>query len=59
MRHLFRQIALPVAERIGVIAGTILATYGVAENDIQIVIGAIPVLVGILTDVVTKRVFEG
>lgn len=59
MRMLFRQVAMPIAERIGVIAGTILATHGVAQNDIQIVIAAIPVLIGILTDVATKRVFEG
>jgi len=51
---MFKTIIREVAERVGTGVGSALAAYGVTHDDITILVAAIPVLLGLLVDVVTK-----
>jgi hypothetical protein len=54
-RFILDDLARPIAHRVGSYVGTTLTTLGVAADDIQIVVAAIPVIVGIAFDLVIRR----
>jgi len=51
---MFFSIIETIATRIGTALGTALAGYGIAQDDISVLVAAVPILLGLLVDVVTK-----
>jgi len=49
-------IVRPIAHRIGTAAGTWLAAQGVASGDVQVLVAAIPIVAGVIMDLVIRRV---
>lgn len=52
-----REILRPISQRLGTALGTTLAALGVAESDISIVVAAVPVVLGISLDLVSRRLW--
>lgn len=50
MEYLIYEIMGPVARRLGTAVGTFLGGYGVAEGDVNAVVGGVVALVGIGVD---------
>jgi hypothetical protein len=56
MQFLIDQILRPVSHRMATTIGTFLGTLGYASDDVQTIVAAIPVAVGILIDLVVRKV---
>jgi hypothetical protein len=56
MGMLLNEILRPIGHRIGTAVGTFLTAQGVAADDISIILAAVPVAVGVLVDLVIRRV---
>lgn len=50
------EIVRPISHRLGTLVGTALASYGMAEADIQTVVAAGAVLVGFAADLIIRRI---
>ena len=55
MIKIIGNLARETGERVGTALGTALAALGVASEDISILVAAVPVLVGLCVDLLTKK----
>jgi len=55
MTLLLRQIILPLARRLGTLAGAFLTSQQIPSDDVTTIVAAIPVLVGVLIDIGHSR----
>jgi len=51
---MIKMLLKEIVERLGTGLGTALSAYGVGHDDITILVAAIPVLLGLLVDILTK-----
>ena len=56
MGFLIDQIVRPLGHRLGTGIGAFLTANGIAQADINILVAAIPVAVGVVIDLVVRRV---
>lgn len=58
MSLLLRQILLPVSRRLGTLVGSYLTALNVPADDTATVVAAIPILVGVLVDLLHSNVAQ-
>jgi len=56
MITLVDNIVRPIAHRVGTATGAWLASQGIASGDVQVLVAAIPILVGVIVDLFIRRV---
>lgn len=50
MKTLIKQIIAPLTRRLGTMAGTALAALNVSKDETDVVVAAIPIVVGLIVD---------
>lgn len=56
MSALIDQILRPIGHRVGTAIGTFLTANNVAQDDISLLVAAVPVALGVCVDLVIRRV---
>ena len=57
MGWLIEIIVRPLGQRLGTLVGSYLTAEGLAADDINIVLAAIPVVVGVIADLIQRRLY--
>lgn len=57
MEWLVETIIRPFAQRIGTALGAYLTTLGMAQNDISVLVAAVPVALGLMFDLIQRRYY--
>jgi hypothetical protein len=50
------EIVRPIGHRVGTALGAYLTAQGIASDDIGIILSAVPVVLGVVVDLVVRRV---
>lgn len=53
-----RNLLQPIFVRVGTLLGGALAGYGVAASDVELIVAAVPAVLGLLVDEGRDRVFK-
>lgn len=56
MNWIAHEIIRPVAHRLGTAVGVALASLGVAAGDVEVIVAAVPVVLGVAADLIIRRV---
>lgn len=56
MNWIAHEIVRPLAHRLGTAIGVALASFGVAAGDIETIVAAVPVVLGVAADLIIRRV---
>lgn len=57
MKLLIEQIARPISQRLATASGAYLTALGVSADNVSIVVAAIPVMLGVLIDLVLRKLY--
>jgi hypothetical protein len=55
MYWILEQIVKPMSHRLGTMAGAYIATLGYVEHDVNLVVNAVPLAVGIVFDLFVRK----